>query len=68
MLAEQRGQTRILAIDRLCATRSSRRLPSAIMGALADALPGNVVAPGFDDLWDTHIAGGRQSLEHFSYT
>lgn len=44
-------------------------LPSAVMGALADALPDNVIAPGFDGLWDTHIAGrARQSGEHFSYT
>ncbi len=44
-------------------------LPSAVMGALAEALPANVIAPGFDGLWDTHIAGrARQSGEHFSYT
>ena len=44
-------------------------LPSAVMGALADALPDNVIAPGFDGLWDTHIAGrDRKSSKHFSYT
>ncbi len=44
-------------------------LPSAIMGALADALPDNVIAPGFDGLWDTHITGiARDSGEHFSFT
>jgi len=32
-------------------------LPSLMMGALAQALPDRVMAPGFDALWDTHIAG-----------
>ncbi|SFO40534.1 N-methylhydantoinase B [Roseovarius lutimaris] len=44
-------------------------LPSVVMGALADAMPDNVMAPGFDGLWDTHIAGvERGSGRHFSYT
>lgn len=44
-------------------------LPSAIMGALADALPERVMAPGFDGLWDTHIAGvERGTGRHFSFT
>ena len=32
-------------------------LPSAVFGALADALPGRVIAPGADALWDTQIFG-----------
>ena len=32
-------------------------LPSLMMGALANALPDRVMAPGFDALWDTHVAG-----------
>ncbi|MGH7359607.1 MAG: hydantoinase B/oxoprolinase family protein, partial [Candidatus Rokuibacteriota bacterium] len=32
-------------------------LPSAVMGALAQALPDRVMAPGFDGLWDTQITG-----------
>lgn len=44
-------------------------LPSAVMSALADALPDRVMAPGFDGLWDTHISGTeRRSGRHFSYT
>ncbi|MEM7444919.1 MAG: hydantoinase B/oxoprolinase family protein [Pseudomonadota bacterium] len=44
-------------------------LPSVVMGALAEALPDQVMAPGFDGLWDTHIAGvDRRTGEHFSYT
>lgn len=44
-------------------------LPSAVMGALAQALPDRVMAPGFDGLWDTHIAGvARGSGRHFSFT
>lgn len=44
-------------------------LPSAIMGAFADALPDQVMAPGFDGLWDTHIAGvERGTGRHFSFT
>lgn len=44
-------------------------LPSAVMGALAGALPQNVIAPGFDALWDTHLAGvDRASGKHFSFT
>ena len=44
-------------------------LPSVVMGALADALPDNVMAPGFDGLWDTHVSGvDRRSGEHFSFT
>lgn len=43
-------------------------LPSVVMGALADALPDNVMAPGFDGLWDTHISGTDRADRHFSYT
>lgn len=44
-------------------------LPSAIMGALVDARPDRVMAPGFDGLWDTHIAGiARGTGRHFSFT
>ncbi|MEM7644330.1 MAG: hydantoinase B/oxoprolinase family protein [Pseudomonadota bacterium] len=43
-------------------------LPSAVMGALADALPDAVQAPGFDGLWDTHISGTDRTGRHFSYT
>ena len=44
-------------------------LPSAVMGALADALPHSVMAPGFDGLWDTHISGvDRRTGRHFSFT
>jgi N-methylhydantoinase B len=32
-------------------------LPSAVFGALANALPGRVIAPGADALWDTQIFG-----------
>jgi N-methylhydantoinase B len=44
-------------------------LPSAVMGALAKALPERVMAPGFDGLWDTHVSGtARRTREHFSFT
>ena len=44
-------------------------LPSLVMGAFAQALPDKVMAPGFDGLWDTHIAGqSRRDGSHFSYT
>ncbi|MEM8791723.1 MAG: hydantoinase B/oxoprolinase family protein [Pseudomonadota bacterium] len=44
-------------------------LPSAVMGALAEIVPDRVMAPGFDGLWDTHIAGTRRGTgETFSYT
>ncbi|HLI11615.1 MAG TPA: hydantoinase B/oxoprolinase family protein [Alphaproteobacteria bacterium] len=44
-------------------------LPSAVMGALAQALPERVMAPGFDGLWDTHIAGEDcRTGKHFSFT
>lgn len=43
-------------------------LPSAVMGALEHALPDNVMAPGFDGLWDTHISGNDRNGNHFSYT
>ncbi len=44
-------------------------LPSAVMGALAGALPENVIAPGFDALWDTHLAGvDRATGKQFSFT
>jgi N-methylhydantoinase B len=39
------------------------------MGALAKALPSQVMAPGFDGLWDTHVSGvSRRTGEHFSFT
>jgi N-methylhydantoinase B len=39
------------------------------MGALAEALPERVMAPGFDGLWDTRIDGvGRSTGRHFSFT
>jgi N-methylhydantoinase B len=39
------------------------------MGALAEALPERVMAPGFDGLWDTHISGAeRASGQYFSFT
>jgi N-methylhydantoinase B len=44
-------------------------LPSAVMAALAQALPDRVMAPGFDGLWDTHITGvARGTGRHFSFT
>lgn len=44
-------------------------LPSVVMGALADALPDNVMAPGFDGLWDTHLSGvDPKTGRHFSFT
>lgn len=43
-------------------------LPSVVMGAFAQALPDRVMAPGFDGLWDTHIAGVKRNGEHFSFT
>jgi len=44
-------------------------LPSAVMGALAHALPDRVMAPGFDGLWDTQITGvERDTRRHFSFT
>ena len=44
-------------------------LPSTVMGAFAGALPDQVMAPGFDGLWDTHVSGyARKTGEHFSFT
>jgi N-methylhydantoinase B len=44
-------------------------LPSAVMGALADLLPDRVMAPGYDGLWDTHVAGEeRRTRRYFSYS
>jgi len=44
-------------------------LPSAVMGALAQALPERVMAPGADALWDTHVSGhARGSARFFSFT
>jgi N-methylhydantoinase B len=43
-------------------------LPSAVMGALAGALPDKVIAPGADALWDTHIAGEGPDGRYFSFT
>ncbi len=43
-------------------------LPSAIFGALAQALPDRVMAPGADGLWDTQIFGRRpESGAPFTY-
>ena len=39
------------------------------MGALADLIPDQVIAPGSDGLWDTHLAGvDRRSGQYFSFT
>ncbi len=44
-------------------------LPSAVMGALAGLMPDRVMAPGYDGLWDTHIAGEeRRTRRYFSYS
>jgi N-methylhydantoinase B len=44
-------------------------LPSAVMGAFAQALPDRIMAAGFDGLWDTHISGvERGTGKHFSFT
>jgi N-methylhydantoinase B len=44
-------------------------LPSAVMGALAGVLPDRVMAPGYDGLWDTHIAGEeRGTRRYFSFS
>lgn len=44
-------------------------LPSAVMGALASVLPERVMAPGYDGLWDTHLAGEeRGSGRYFSFS
>ncbi len=44
-------------------------LPSAVMGAFAQALPDRIMASGFDGLWDTHISGvERGTGKHFSFT
>ena len=44
-------------------------LPSAVMSALAQALPERVMAPGFDGLWDTQITGTERGTgRHFSFT
>lgn len=44
-------------------------LPSAVMSALAGALPERVMAPGFDGLWNTHISGtDRATGKYFSFT
>jgi N-methylhydantoinase B len=44
-------------------------LPSAVMGALAQALPDRIMTPGFDGLWDTQITGvERGTGRHFSFT
>lgn len=44
-------------------------LPSAVMGALSQALPDRVMAPGSDGLWDTHISGYAQDTQnYFSFT
>jgi N-methylhydantoinase B len=44
-------------------------LPSAVMGALAGVLPEHVMAPGYDGLWDTHIAGEERGTgRYFSFS
>lgn len=44
-------------------------VPSLIMGALHATVPERVMAPGFDGLWDTHLAGrSKESDQYFSYT
>lgn len=44
-------------------------LPSLMMGALAQALPDRVMAPGFDALWDTHLAGhDPRTGKEYSFT
>ncbi|MGD8521869.1 MAG: hydantoinase B/oxoprolinase family protein [Desulfobacterales bacterium] len=44
-------------------------LPSAVMGAFAQALPDRIMASGFDGLWDTYISGvERGTGKHFSFT
>jgi N-methylhydantoinase B len=44
-------------------------LPSAVMGALAGVLPDRVMAPGYDGLWDTHVAGEeRRTGRYFSFS
>ncbi len=44
-------------------------LPSAVMGALAGVLPERVMAPGYDGLWDTHIAGEERGTgRYFSFS
>lgn len=43
-------------------------LPSAVMSALAGALPDKVIAPGADAIWDTHLAGEKPDGSHFSFT
>ncbi len=43
-------------------------LPSAVFGALAEALPDRVLAPGADGLWDTQIFGEDPDTgERFTY-
>jgi N-methylhydantoinase B len=44
-------------------------LPSAVMGALAGVLPECVMAPGYDGLWDTHVAGEERGTgRYFSFS
>jgi N-methylhydantoinase B len=44
-------------------------LPSAVMGALAGVVPERVMAPGYDGLWDTHLAGEeRGTNRYFSFS
>jgi N-methylhydantoinase B len=44
-------------------------LPSAVMGALGSVLPDRVMAPGYDGLWDTHIAGEERGTgRYFSFS
>jgi len=44
-------------------------LPSAVMGALVGLLPDRVMAPGYDGLWDTHVAGEERGTgRYFSFS
>ena len=44
-------------------------LPSAIMGALSGIMPGKVMAPGADSIWNTSISGfDKRDDGFFSYT
>jgi N-methylhydantoinase B len=43
-------------------------LPSLVMGALAQARPDAVAAPGADALWDTHVSGVDRQGRGFSFT
>jgi N-methylhydantoinase B len=42
-------------------------LPAVVFGALADALPERVMAPGADGLWDTQVFGHHPDGGRFAY-